>query len=112
MMKEKCDCLFCKCKCPVCGSRKIEVTFRPEWRLDNDNDMEDTISMLRMGNFIRLECPECGELEDGDEAYIQTDKDLSSLLDLFKTSLELPLTVFLKYNEDGTISIQRSYPSE
>lgn len=107
---DKCDCLFCKCKCPVCGSQNIEITYRPEWQLEND--MENTIDLRRMGDFIRLECPECGTLEDGDEADFQTDKDLSKILDFFSSVLELPVAATLHYEEDGTISLNRYYPSE
>ncbi len=103
---KKCDCLFCQCCCPVCGDHNIEVAYRPEWQLDND--MENTIAFRRMGDFIRFECPECGEREDGD--LYQSDKDLSPLMRFFQDVLHLPTDVMMGFIDDGTISVERGYP--
>ena len=81
-----------KAECPVCGA-SIDLP-------------EGTV----VGEL--LECPECGTLENGDEADFQTDKDLSALLKWFNKVLELPLTVLMEYKEDGTISLEHGYPSE
>lgn len=101
---EKCECPVCQCKCPVCGTTEITVTFRPEWELDNDSGKH--IVVRRVGDFIRVACPECGVLEYSDDIFHEDDADLSNLSLFFKKALGLPVMAHLEY-EDGATSISR-----
>ena len=47
--------------------------------------MGDTVAAIHQDNFIQLECPECGEIETGE------DKNFSRLTEFFSRALELHL---------------------
>ena len=104
--KPWCDCPFCRCKCPQCGTKEVEIAFQPKWSISND--MEDKIAVLRQENSISVECPECGDLVDNDEVFFESNADLSNLTSAMDELLGLPYTVYAKYNDDGTIDIQRT----
>jgi hypothetical protein len=101
---EKCDCLFCLCKCPVCGTKEISVTFRPEWEFKNTT--EDKITITRQGDLIRVDCPKCGELETDDNFFAESGPDLSNLRKFFNEALGLPAPAYLKHSDGGKISLK------
>jgi hypothetical protein len=61
---EHCECLFCSCKCPECGSRRIEINYKPKFELRNVK--ESSINILCPDVETQLSCKECGaHIESG-----------------------------------------------
>lgn len=104
---KKCECPFCLCKCPVCGTAEISVTFRPEWEFINDT--ENRITIDRMGDYIVVDCPECGEFQHRDGISQNSNADLRNISQFLEKALNLPYSVDLEY-EDGKTNISRGYP--
>jgi len=59
-----CECLFCNCSCPECGSQHIEVTYKPTFEITNNT--QNIIHIRNTGIGLELACQECG-------AYTATD---------------------------------------
>lgn len=78
----KCDCLFCKSKCPECGSGAINVKLKVEYEYSNDSI--DHISVYQNEDSIELECEDCGT------EFFEHDPRLNPLKRALYRYLDLP----------------------
>jgi hypothetical protein len=99
MDKKDCDCIFCSCKCPECGSTDIEVEFNPCITLSNTQENKIVFSDVDI-EALQIECNECGSvLDEGSQTRA------------LRSALENQLSaVTITWNEaDGSYSLQGIY---
>ena len=90
------ECIFCLTQCPECGSRNINVMFKPEF----DYTYEEGSGFIDISNCdatIEIQCEEC------DHWQVTSD---SSLIWILRDILDFPSGVHVSKN-DKYIEIQR-----
>ncbi len=93
-----CSCIFCKSKCPKCGSTQVAVTVRLEYEYSNKR--RDHITVLKAGDGLKLKCRACGArlaLGEG----LGTDRSLRPLIRAIFEAMELPCTELFQWTDDG-----------
>ena len=104
---DKCDCIICKCVCPECGGKNIEVIFHPGYRLGRGSG--DRVVIGSMPGSIEFECDDCNKTILIEEYDAKTTPKLAPLAGFFYVALELPFSALIEHDEDGEIIIRRGY---
>ena len=102
VLKEKesdsnCNCIFCQSKCSECGSKHVNVRFKPEFEYSFEEG-ENTIDISYDYYLIELHCQDCDHHE---ETYH------SPLVSFISKCLELPSGVYVTRNKDKKVEIKQ-----
>lgn len=91
---EDCACIFCKSKCPECGSVDVKVRFKPEYRYKNNQ--EDLIRIQLVAHRAELDCNECGKYFETHDAHMAPlARVIAKVLD-FNVLYEVPISKNMK----------------
>jgi ribosomal protein S27E len=90
------NCIFCLSKCPECGSRNIQVRFKPEFEYSYEEG-DESIDIRWDDESIEVHCEDC---DNYDLSYD------SALTHYIAECLQLPSGINVTRNEDRTIDIE------
>ena len=101
MIDKQCDCIFCNCKCPECGSTMVDVLFKPTYVLRRGYEDDSELRFQVQETEVKIECDVCDAMPESSHS----DK-LSHMVNYLGEQIGLPETVTIKKNEDGSIDIE------
>ena len=101
--ESRCNCVFCKSKCPQCHSSNVSVELKIFYGYENDTISEIMVEL--MGDELQMRCNECGGLFND-----MNNKCVKALLDRLVLTLNPPAFVQIEEHNNGNQHITTHIP--